>query len=130
MHPDRRPVRRRRLDVNTDRRDVAHSASVTSMVVSTSTGTGATSWAIPSFIAASSHAFAASAFSTGWERREACPEASLVLAIHDELVAEVPTEKAEAAKAWLEAAMRDGIAPLVAPVPVEVETTIEVTEAE
>jgi DNA polymerase I len=65
-----------------------------------------------------------------WERREACPEASLVLAIHDELVAEVPTEKAEAAKAWLEAAMKDGIAPLVAPVPVEVETTIEVTEAE
>jgi hypothetical protein len=42
----------------------------------------------------------------------------------------VPTEKAEAAKAWLEAAMKDGMAQLVAPVPVEVETTIEVTEAE
>ena len=65
-----------------------------------------------------------------WERREACPEASLVLAIHDELVAEVPTEKAEAAKAWLEAAMKDGMAQLVAPVPVEVETTIEVSEPE
>jgi DNA polymerase I len=65
-----------------------------------------------------------------WERREACPEALLVLAIHDELVAEVPTEKAEAAKAWLEAAMKDGMAPLVSPVPVEVETTIEVSEPE
>lgn len=64
------------------------------------------------------------------ERRKACPEGSLVLAVHDELVVEVPTEKVAAARAWLEAAMTDGMAPLIAPVPVEVETTVEFTEAE
>jgi DNA polymerase-1 len=65
-----------------------------------------------------------------WERREACPDATLVLAIHDELVVEVPTEKASAAKAWLEAALKDGMEPLIAPVPVEVETSIKVSEVE
>lgn len=64
-----------------------------------------------------------------WERREACPDATLVLAIHDELVVEVPTEKASAAKAWLEAALKDGMQPLIAPVPVELETTIRVSES-
>ena len=65
-----------------------------------------------------------------WERRKACPEGSLVLAVHDELVVEVPTAKVAAAKTWLEGAMTDGMAPLIAPVPVEVETTVEFTEAE
>jgi len=42
----------------------------------------------------------------------------------------VPTAKVAAAKTWLEGAMTDGMAPLIAPVPVEVETTVEFTEAE
>jgi DNA polymerase I len=56
-----------------------------------------------------------------WERRAACPAAVPVLAVHDEIVVECPEGEADAAMAWLKAAMVDAMAPLVAPVPVGVE---------
>jgi DNA polymerase-1 len=59
-----------------------------------------------------------------WERRSNCPGAFPVLAIHDELVVECAADQAEAAKAWLENAMLDGMASLIAPVPVAVEVTV------
>ncbi|HVK11061.1 MAG TPA: DNA polymerase, partial [Gemmataceae bacterium] len=59
-----------------------------------------------------------------WERRAEVPTARLVLAVHDELVVEVPEADAERAKTWLVTAMKDGMAPLVAPIPVEVEARV------
>lgn len=59
-----------------------------------------------------------------WERRKECPDACPVLAVHDELVIEVPTDQAEKAKAWVEKAMLDGMEPWLDPVPVEVEAKI------
>jgi DNA polymerase I len=59
-----------------------------------------------------------------WERRSHCPGAFPVLAVHDELVVECAADQAEAAKAWLENAMLDGMAPLIDPVPVEVEVKV------
>jgi DNA polymerase-1 len=56
-----------------------------------------------------------------WERRGECPGAFPVLAVHDEIVVEADAGRAEAAAAWLKAAMVDGMAPLIDPVPVEVE---------
>jgi DNA polymerase-1 len=56
-----------------------------------------------------------------WERRDQCPGAFPVLAVHDEIVVECGADQAEAAAAWLKAAMIDGMAPLIDPVPVEVE---------
>jgi DNA polymerase-1 len=56
-----------------------------------------------------------------WERRNDCPSAVPVLAVHDEIVVECPEADADAVKAWLRTAMVDATAPLVAPVPVEVE---------
>jgi DNA polymerase-1 len=56
-----------------------------------------------------------------WERRDKCPGAFPVLAVHDEIVIECGADQAEAAAAWLKAAMIDGMAPLIDPVPVEVE---------
>jgi DNA polymerase-1 len=46
-----------------------------------------------------------------------------VLAVHDEIVVECAADRAEVVAAWLKQAMLDGMAPLVAPVPVEVEVT-------
>ncbi len=59
-----------------------------------------------------------------WERRAECPGAFPVLAVHDEIVAEADAGQADAAKAWLTRAMMDGMAPLIAPVPVEIEATV------
>jgi DNA polymerase I-like protein with 3'-5' exonuclease and polymerase domains len=58
-----------------------------------------------------------------WQRRRDCPGAVPVLVVHDEIVVECEADRANAAAAWLKQAMLDGMAPLVAPVPVEVEVT-------
>jgi DNA polymerase-1 len=59
-----------------------------------------------------------------WERRDQVPGASPVLAVHDEVVVECAAEEAEKVAAWLRQAMLDGMAPLVEPVPVEVEVKV------
>jgi DNA polymerase I-like protein with 3'-5' exonuclease and polymerase domains len=56
-----------------------------------------------------------------WERRGECPGAIPVLAVHDEIVIETDASRADDAADWLRRAMRDGMAPLIAPVPCEVE---------
>jgi DNA polymerase-1 len=56
-----------------------------------------------------------------WERRAEVPGACPVLAVHDEIVVECDEAQAPAVGEWLRKAMVDGMAPLVAPVPVEVE---------
>jgi DNA polymerase I-like protein with 3'-5' exonuclease and polymerase domains len=43
------------------------------------------------------------------ERRDECPGAVPVLVCHDEVVVECDVEQAEAAKAWLEKAMVEGM---------------------
>jgi DNA polymerase-1 len=64
-----------------------------------------------------------------WERRGACPGAFPVLFIHDEIVVETDEGQADVAAAWLKQAMLDGMQPLIAPVPVEVEIKIGSTWA-
>lgn len=59
-----------------------------------------------------------------WERRAECPGAVPVLFVHDEVVLEVPEADGERAAAWLKAVMVEGMAPLVAPVPAEVEVAV------
>jgi len=59
-----------------------------------------------------------------WERRHECPGAVPVIACHDEIVVECDAAQAPAAEAWLRQAMLDGMAPLIHPVPVEIETQI------
>jgi DNA polymerase-1 len=59
-----------------------------------------------------------------WERRAGCPGAFPVLAVHDEIVVECDAGGADAAGAWLKEAMLDGMAPLIDPVPVEVEVSV------
>jgi DNA polymerase-1 len=59
-----------------------------------------------------------------WERRAEVPGAFPVLAVHDELVIECDPSQADAASAWLRQAMLDGMAPLIDPVPVEVEVRV------
>jgi DNA polymerase-1 len=59
-----------------------------------------------------------------WERRGQIPDVVPVLVVHDEIVVETDTDHAEPAAAWLKQAMLDGMAPLVAPVPVEVEVSV------
>jgi DNA polymerase-1 len=59
-----------------------------------------------------------------WERRSECPGAVPVLVIHDEIVVECDEGQAEAASSWLKQAMLDGMAPLIDPVPVEVEVKV------
>jgi DNA polymerase I-like protein with 3'-5' exonuclease and polymerase domains len=44
-----------------------------------------------------------------------------VLAVHDEIVVEADEAQADAAAGWLKRAMLDGMGPLIAPVPCEVE---------
>jgi DNA polymerase-1 len=56
-----------------------------------------------------------------WERRAECPGACPVLFVHDEIVVECDEAQADAAAAWLKQALLDGMAPLLHPVPVEVE---------
>jgi DNA polymerase-1 len=62
-----------------------------------------------------------------WERRGECPGAFPMLAVHDEIVVEADADWADAAAAWLKAAMVDAMAPLVAPVPVEVDVKVAKT---
>jgi DNA polymerase-1 len=57
-----------------------------------------------------------------WERRDEAPGARIVLVVHDEIVVECDEGQADIAGKWLKQAMLDGMAPLVAPVPVEVES--------
>jgi DNA polymerase-1 len=59
-----------------------------------------------------------------WERRSECPGAFPVLVVHDEIVVECDEAQAEAASAWLRRAMLEGMAPLIDPVPVEVEVKV------
>jgi DNA polymerase-1 len=59
-----------------------------------------------------------------WERRESLPGAFPVLVVHDEIVVECAAEQADAAAAWLKQAMMDALAPLLAPVPAEVEVKV------
>jgi DNA polymerase I-like protein with 3'-5' exonuclease and polymerase domains len=59
-----------------------------------------------------------------WQRRHEVPGAVPVLAVHDEVVVECPEGDASRTASWLKAAMLDGMAPLVAPVPVEVEVKV------
>jgi DNA polymerase-1 len=56
-----------------------------------------------------------------WERRDQCPGALPVLFGHDEIVVEADAGQADAAATWLRQAMLDGMAPLLDPVPVEVD---------
>jgi DNA polymerase-1 len=62
-----------------------------------------------------------------WERRDECPGAMPVLAVHDEVVVECDAGQADAVVAWLKQAMLDGMAPLVEPVPVAVEVQVSRT---
>ena len=59
-----------------------------------------------------------------WKRRSECPGCRLALAVHDEVVLEVPVEQAEAAKAWLTGAMSDAMRSLIDPIPVAVDAVI------
>jgi DNA polymerase-1 len=71
-----------------------------------------------------------------WERRDECPEAVPLLAVHDEIVVEVKKDKAEAAQTWLKKAMVEGMERVLNDpesggprVPVEVETKVGQTWA-
>jgi DNA polymerase-1 len=59
-----------------------------------------------------------------WERRDACPGARPVAFVHDEILVEADAGQADAAAAWVKQAMLDAMAPLIDPVPVEVEVKI------
>lgn len=62
-----------------------------------------------------------------WERRHDCPGAFPVLAVHDEVVVECDQAQADKAAVWLRQAMLDGMAPLIDPVPVEVDVKVSRT---
>jgi DNA polymerase-1 len=64
-----------------------------------------------------------------WERRDQCPSAFPVLAVHDEIVVEADAGQAETVASWLKKAMIDGMAPLIAPVPVDVKVSVGATWA-
>ena len=57
-----------------------------------------------------------------WERRHQCPDAFPVLFVHDEVVVECDADRQEEA-VWVWDAMRDGMTPLVNPVPGGVEVS-------
>jgi DNA polymerase-1 len=59
-----------------------------------------------------------------WDRRDQCPGAFPVLAVHDEIVVEAEADQGESTAAWLKQAMLVGMAPLIEPVPVGVEVKI------
>jgi DNA polymerase I-like protein with 3'-5' exonuclease and polymerase domains len=65
-----------------------------------------------------------SALALLWERRDQAPGAFPILAVHDEIVFEADADQADAVAGWLKAAMVDAMAPLVEPVPVEVEVRV------
>jgi DNA polymerase-1 len=59
-----------------------------------------------------------------WERRQEAAGDFPVLAVHDEIVVEADADRADTAATWVKSAMVDAMAPLIAPVPVEVEVKI------
>jgi DNA polymerase-1 len=59
-----------------------------------------------------------------YERRDRCPGAFPVLAVHDELVCECDESRVAEAAEWLRQAMLDGMAPLIDPVPVEIDVKV------
>jgi DNA polymerase I len=64
-----------------------------------------------------------------WERRDECPGAVPILAVHDEIVVECDAEQAADVKAWLEGAMIEGMDAVLngideTHVPVEVESRV------
>jgi DNA polymerase-1 len=59
-----------------------------------------------------------------WERRDQAPGAFPVMAVHDELIVECEADEAGSVAGWLKAAMIDAMAPLIDPVPVEVEVKV------
>ncbi|MBP3954799.1 DUF3987 domain-containing protein [Gemmata sp. G18] len=64
-----------------------------------------------------------------WDRRTSCPGAFPVLLVHDEIVIECDEARQSEVAAWVRGAMVDGMAPLIDPVPVEVEVKIGTTWA-
>jgi DNA polymerase I-like protein with 3'-5' exonuclease and polymerase domains len=62
-----------------------------------------------------------------WERRDQFPGTFPVLFNHDEIVVECDIAQVEAVASWLKQCMLDGMAPLIDPVPVEVEVSISRT---
>jgi DNA polymerase-1 len=59
-----------------------------------------------------------------WERRHEVPGAVPVAVVHDEVLLECDAGQAEAASEWLRRTLVDGMAPLLGPVPVEVEVQV------
>jgi DNA polymerase I-like protein with 3'-5' exonuclease and polymerase domains/site-specific DNA-adenine methylase len=59
-----------------------------------------------------------------WKHRAECPDAFPVLAVHDEIVVECDEPSAGAAAEWLRRTMIDAMAPLIDPVPVEVDVKV------
>jgi DNA polymerase I-like protein with 3'-5' exonuclease and polymerase domains len=59
-----------------------------------------------------------------WARRAECPSAAPVLCVHDEIVVECDGGDADAARAWLVTAMRDGMQRWLPRVPVVVEAQV------
>jgi DNA polymerase-1 len=63
-----------------------------------------------------------------WERRDECPRAVPILAVHDEIVVECDEGDADKAESWLKKAMVDGMDAVVNAtdphVPIEVETSV------
>ncbi len=64
-----------------------------------------------------------------WERRASCPGAFPVLLVHDEIVVECGEAQQNEVAAWVRSAMVGGMAPLIDPVPVEVEVKVGATWA-
>ena len=62
-----------------------------------------------------------------WERRDQVPGAFPVLIVHDEIVDECDRDQSEVVSSWIKKAMIDGMAPLIEPVPVEVEVKVAET---
>lgn len=59
-----------------------------------------------------------------WETRDRVPGAAVVLAVHDEIVVEVDAGTADTVAGWLKTCMIEAMAPLIDPVPVEVEVKV------
>jgi DNA polymerase-1 len=59
-----------------------------------------------------------------WARRAEVPRTVPVLVVHDEIVVECPEADAERSTEWLRKCLLDGMGPLVAPVPVEVDVKV------
>jgi DNA polymerase-1 len=59
-----------------------------------------------------------------WERRHECPTATPVMVVHDEVVIEAPKRDADQVVAWLKKCARDGMAPLLDPVPAVIDVSV------